>query len=180
MSTNVFPDKCVDTRNGQAYLGGVGRALLERLKQGRPFSGPVEESLINLLLASAWLEERIGEALEPVSISHAQYNVMRILRGAHPDGHPRCEIAARLIVRAPDVTRLVDRLVRRGLVTRGRGQHVDRRQSVARLTAKGLALLKRADQSLVAVRNEVEGRMGARRSAELSRLCEALWSGTDS
>src|SRR5262245_6759521 len=158
----------------------MGQVLLDRLKQGRPFSGPVEESLINLLLASAWLEERIGGALEPVGVSHGQYNVLRILRGAHPDGHPRCAIAATRIVRRPGVTLLVDRLVRGGLVSRGRGQQADRRQSVARVTPKGLALLKRADQALQAVREEVGARIGARRSAELSRLCEALWSGAES
>jgi DNA-binding MarR family transcriptional regulator len=154
----------------------MGKALLERLKQGPAFGDPVHESIVNLLLAGAWLEEQLDRVLEPLSLSHAQYNVLRILRGAHPAGHPRCEIAARLIVRAPDVTRLVDRLVERGLVTRGRDGG-DRRQSVARITARGLALLERSEPVLESVREEVARRLGERRSKDLSRLCEGLWSG---
>jgi DNA-binding MarR family transcriptional regulator len=150
---------------------------MERLKQAKPFKDPVEETGVNLLLAAGWLDDRIAEVLVPLGLSHAQYNVLRILRGVHPDGHPRCEIAARLIVRAPDVTRLVDRLVRRGLVTRGRGAGSDRRHSVARITAKGLALLERTEQAFLVAHRDLEERLGARGCSELSGLCEALWSG---
>jgi DNA-binding MarR family transcriptional regulator len=142
----------------------VGRALLERLRQTKPFPDPVQETATNLLLAAAWFEDRLGQALTPLDLSHEQYNVLRILRGVHPDGHPRCEIAARLIVRAPDVTRLVDRLVRRRLVTRGRGSG---------------ALLERAEEPFLLAHRELEERLGARGSAELSRLCERLWSGAE-
>jgi DNA-binding MarR family transcriptional regulator len=157
----------------------MGRALLERLKQRKPFPDQVQETAVNLLLAAAWLEDQLGQVLAPFGLSHEQYNVLRILRGVHPDGHPRCEIAARLIVRAPDVTRLVDRLVRRRLVTRGRGSGADRRQSVARITARGLALLASAEEAFQLAQRDVEERLGARGSAELSRLCERLWSGAE-
>jgi len=153
----------------------MGQALLDRLKQTRPLPGPASEAAVNLLLAAAWLEGELSRALEPFELSNAQYNVLRILRGA-PDGHPRCEIASRLIVRAPDVTRLVDRLVDRGLVTRGRGTGSDRRHSVARLTARGLALLERADRALDPPHDALADRLGPSRLASLSRLCEALWS----
>jgi DNA-binding MarR family transcriptional regulator len=157
----------------------MGRALLDRLRQTKPFRDPVQETATNLLLAAAWFEDRLSQALAPLDLSHEQYNVLRILRGVHPDGHPRCEIAARLIVRAPDVTRLVDRLVRRRLVTRGRGSGVDRRQSVARITAHGLALLQRAEEPFLLAHRELEERLGVRGCAELSRLCERLWSGAE-
>jgi DNA-binding MarR family transcriptional regulator len=155
----------------------MGRALLDRLKQGRPFPDPVQESMVSLLVAARWLEDRLSQRLEPFGLTHAQYNVLRILRGVHPEGHPRCEIAARLIVRAPDVTRLVDRLARRGLVTRGRPGWGDRRHSVARITAKGLALLERTEGPLRDLPAAIETRLGQHGCAELSRLCEGLWSG---
>jgi DNA-binding MarR family transcriptional regulator len=157
----------------------VGRALLERLKQTKPFPDRVQETATNLLLAAGWFEDRLGQGLAPFGLSHEQYNVLRILRGVHPHGHPRCEIAARLIMRAPDVTRLVDRLVRRRLVTRGRGSELDRRQSVARITTHGLALLERTEEAFLLAHRDMEARLGARECTELSRLCEKLWSGTE-
>jgi DNA-binding MarR family transcriptional regulator len=150
---------------------------MERLKQAKPFEDRVQEAAVNLLLAAAWLNDRLDEVLAPLGLGHAQYNVLRILRGVHPDGHPRCEIAARLIERAPDVTRLVDRLVRRGLVTRGRRAGSDRRHSVARITAKGLALLERTEAAFLVPHRDLGERLGERGCSELSRLCEALWSG---
>jgi DNA-binding MarR family transcriptional regulator len=69
--------------------------------------------------------------------------------------------------------------VRRRLVTRGRGSGEDRRQSVARITARGLALLERAEEPFLLAHRELEERLGARGSAELSRLCERLWSGAE-
>jgi DNA-binding MarR family transcriptional regulator len=155
----------------------MSRALLERLRQTRPFPDPIEEAGVQVLVAAAWLDGRIGELLEPFGLTHAQFNVLRILKGVHPDGHPRCEIAARLIVRSPDVTRLIDRLVVRGLVTRGRGEGSDRRQSVARITRKGIAVVERASGALSEVHDQLAGRLGERGCAELSRLCEALWVG---
>lgn len=153
----------------------MGRALLERLKQSQPFGDPADEAVVSLLVAAAWLEGRLAVALEPLGLTHAQFNVLRILRGVHPEGHPRCEIAARLVVLSPDVTRLVDRLVQRGLVRRDRGGERDRRQSVARITAKGLALLERADAVVSGLGAQVGARLGRRRCAELSRLCELVW-----
>jgi DNA-binding MarR family transcriptional regulator len=157
----------------------VGRALLERLKQTRPLPNAGDESLVNLLLAARWVEDELARRLAPLGLTHPQYNVLRILRGVHPGSHPRCEIAARLIVRSPDVTRLVDRLVRRGLVTRGRGAAGDRRQSVARITARGLALLERSDAALEELPDQLNLRLGRGQLGELSRLCERLWSGSD-
>ncbi|MCS7080917.1 MAG: MarR family transcriptional regulator [Chloracidobacterium sp.] len=74
-----------------------------------------------------------------------QYNVLRILRGAGDDGATCHDIAARLITRDPDVTRLLDRLEHKGLVRRRRDDH-DRRVVKATLTAEGLALVNQLDQ----------------------------------
>jgi DNA-binding MarR family transcriptional regulator len=152
----------------------MGQALLRRLEQTRPFADPVEEAAVNLLLAASWLDGRVERALEPLGITHRQYNVLRILRGVHPSGHPRCEIARRMIDRAPDVTRLIDRLERRGLVDRGTDPE-DARRSVTRLTRGGLAMVARATEALEVVQAELAGRLGRGPARQLSRICEELY-----
>jgi DNA-binding MarR family transcriptional regulator len=152
----------------------MGQALMRRLEQTRPFANPVEEATINLLLAASWLNNRIDQTLAPLGITHHQYNVLRILRGVYPSGHPRCEIARRMIDRAPDVTRLIDRLERRGLVDRGSDPE-DARRSVTRLTRAGVAMAARATEALGPVTAELAGRLARADARELSRLCEGLY-----
>jgi DNA-binding MarR family transcriptional regulator len=153
----------------------MGRALMERLKQARPFSHPRQEAAVNVLLAAAWLNDRLDRALEPLELSHTQYNVLRILKGADPAGHPRCEIACRMIDRAPDVTRIIDRLERRGLVERARDPR-DGRRSLTRITRAGSAALARATPLLEAVEAEFASRLSRSDIEDLSRTCESLYT----
>src|SRR5215204_1880034 len=93
------------------------------------------------------MSQRMNDVCREHGVTHDQYNILRILRGVHPTGHPRCEIAKRLISRAPDVTRLLDRLVRQGLVERGWAPD-NRRHSIATITPVGLALLEKIDPQI--------------------------------
>src|SRR5215207_4476595 len=106
----------------------------------RQFRNAAEEALVGLLVAAGQYGQRLNDLCREYGITHDQYNILRILRGAHPDGHPRFEIAKRLVSRAPDVTRLIDRLERQGLVERGWSAE-NRRHSIARITTAGLDLL---------------------------------------
>lgn len=106
-------------------------------------------------------------------ITHTQYNVLRILRGVHPEGHPRCEVIDRLITRAPDVTRLLDRLERQGLVERGWSKE-NRRLSIAKITKKGLALLDKVDPDIDAVQRETVAKLSAPDQRSLARLCDRI------
>jgi len=151
----------------------VGEILKARLRQAR-FDGPAHEALLNLLVAAAHVRQRVDELCEPYHLTRAQYNALRILRGAHPDGYPRGEIASRLIERAPDVTRLIDRLERQGLVERIRTS-ADRRLSLTRITRAGLDLLKRLDPHVRALHRDVEARLSPAEVRELSRLLEQLY-----
>jgi DNA-binding MarR family transcriptional regulator len=110
-------------------------------------------------------------------ITLPQYNILRILRGAHPEGHPRYEIAARMLDRAPDVTRIIDRLAEKRLVDRDRGAS-DRRHSITRITREGLKLLERIDPEMEAAFAPMESRLTQRDARELSRLCEAIYEGS--
>src|SRR5215470_9090161 len=112
----------------------MGEALKKRLKQAR-FEDSVQEAMLNLLVAASHIRERTEQMCLRHNITSAQYNVLRILRGAHPEGYPRCEIATRMVEKAPDVTRLIDRLQQQGLVERVRSEE-DRRHSLTKITSK--------------------------------------------
>ena len=110
----------------------MGSGLQRRIKQAH-FRSPQQEALLNLSVAAAYLREQSERVVEAFDITLPQYNVLRILRGIHPDGHPRGEIASRMLDRAPDVTRIVDRLSAKKLVERDRNGD-DKRQSITRIT----------------------------------------------
>lgn len=152
---------------------------MQRLQQTKPMESPVDEAVVSLMVAGSWLGDRLDRALEELEISMAQYNVLRILGGAQPEGRPRCEVARRMIDRAPDVTRLLDRLESRGLVARERDLE-DARRSRARITPAGIDVLHQATAALGVVQAEVARRLTTAEQRELTRLCEALFgSDTD-
>ena len=96
--------------------------------------------LVALQRTADRLHWRLSEMLKPHGLSPTQYNALRILRGAGDEGRSCSEIAERMINRDPDITRLVDRLERRGLVARSR-EGRDRRVITTRITPAGLELL---------------------------------------
>ncbi len=151
----------------------MGKVLRARLRQER-FQSPVQEAFFNVLVASGHLRERVDRVLARHRVTLAQYNVLRILRGAHPGGLPRCEIAPRMLERAPDVTRIVDRLVGSGHVERGRSAE-DGRHSIARVTRKGLALLERMDPEVAGTFERLSERVTDAEAETLSTLCEKLY-----
>lgn len=99
---------------------------------------------MGLLRTADVLRWRLSEVLEPEGISLAQFNVLRILRGAVATGLPTLEIAARLVEQSPGITRLIDRLEVARLVRRERPSK-DRRQVICHIEEKGLDVLARLD-----------------------------------
>jgi DNA-binding MarR family transcriptional regulator len=146
--------------------------IRERLQQRR-FHSVAEEAVVGLMVAADHLDRSVAPIWKRHEITADQYNVLRILRGVYPGGHPRNEVARRMIHRAPDVTRMLDRLVRRGLVARVRNAD-DRRESVATITKAGLALLERIDPDLLAVQKAVTAPLTDPKLRQLVRLCDAL------
>jgi DNA-binding MarR family transcriptional regulator len=138
----------------------MSRRLLsvrEEILQTRPFGSAAEEAAVGLLLTADALARRLAEVIEPSGITHQQYNVLRILRGAHPDAIQTLEIAERMIEQAPGITRLLDRLEDKGLVRRERGRP-DRRCVHCRITPAGLALLAALDAPVAAATAAAFGR----------------------
>lgn len=104
-----------------------------------------EEATLAVVRKADQLMQRISDLLKPYGLSPTQYNVLRILRGAGKDGASCKDIGSRLIARDPDVTRLMDRLEKRGILTRDRARE-DRRVVAHRLTEEGLALVNELDR----------------------------------
>lgn len=120
------------------------RSLQEELQQTRPFGSPAEEALVAMMRTAALLRRAIAQRVEPYGISPAQYNVLRILRGAGAAGLPTLAVRDRLIEEAPGITRLIDKLEEAGYVRRDR-TGTDRRMVHCCITPSGLALLEAMD-----------------------------------
>jgi len=148
-------------------------ALIRRLKQLR-FSSAQQEALLSLAVAAGKINDVVDGVCEAHGITRPQYNVLRILRGAYPEGHPRCEIAVRMIERAPDITRLVDRLQTQRFVRRSRSAR-DHRQAITRITTKGLKLLESIQPDLDAKSTAVLKKLSENDCHELSRLCALIF-----
>ena len=146
--------------------------VANRVGQAR-FRSTAAQAFVGLVVAAEHLSQEMGDLCAAHGITGDQYNVLRILRGAHPDGHPRREISARLMRRSPDVTRMLDRLAAQGLVTRAQGDE-DRRASVARITPKGVAMLERLDPEAEALMKRLTSALSADELRELARMCDAL------
>ena len=161
----------VDTIRYNKYYLLMARGIQAEIKQAKPFSSLEEEALISLQRTADQLQWRISELLKPYGISPTQYNALRILRGAKGRGHSCSEIAKRMINRDPDITRLVDRLERRGLVQRARKEK-DRRVVIARITPAGLQLLKGLDRPVEQLTRKILGHLGNQRLTTLIKLLE--------
>lgn len=129
--------------------------------------------MVALLQAAGHLRRALEDVCNAYGLTHDQYNVLRILRGAEPDGLPRFAIAERLIDRAPDVTRLLDRLQREQWVERTRSPE-DRRLSVSRITRRGLELLAVVDPEIRAVHERLASGLTQTDVRQLRRLLSRL------
>jgi DNA-binding MarR family transcriptional regulator len=129
---------------------------------------PEEVAYLELLRSTDMLSRPLALVLKPEDLSSTQYNVLRILRGA-PDGLPCGEIGSRMITRDPDITRLLDRLEKRALISRSR-ESKDRRMVMARITTEGLKLLSRLDEPVREVHRRQLGHLGRERLRMLTEL----------
>jgi DNA-binding MarR family transcriptional regulator len=139
----------------------------------RPFASLAQEAHLNIARAAAELEHTFEGAFKAYGITNTQFNVLHILRGAGRDGLCRTEIGERMIRRVPDVTRLLDRLEQTALITRERVGD-DRRFVVARITAKGMALLERLDGEVYAMHEHLAKHMTTAQLKTLVQLMNEL------
>lgn len=152
-------------------------ALRDRLQQQK-FSSAQQEAVLGILSCADIINRRMDELVAPFNITIAQYNVLRILRGVHPDGHPRGEITSRMIQKAPDVTRLIDRLEKQGLVVRSKSQD-DGRLSMSTITEKGLALLSELDPIIRRFDRDIRTAFTDKDAAAVSKIIDRLVDGLE-
>jgi len=141
------------------------------------FTGPLEDHVfVALIKAADSLGLQAEQLLKASGLSATQYNVLRILRGAEPHGLACREVGDRMISHDPDITRLLDRMDKRGLITRER-QTDDRRVVKTRITASGLTALKTLDAPVREMHKRQFQHMSATRLKTLSNILRELQEG---
>jgi DNA-binding MarR family transcriptional regulator len=150
--------------------------IRDDLKQNKPFAAATQEAAVALLHTADLVRRSVGAVVEPHGITVQQYNVLRILRGAGAAGLPTLDIAERMVEQTPGITRLVDRLETKKLVTRKRCK-TDRRQVFCCITERGLALLTRIDEPLRETEDEALARLSSKQLGQLIALLDKARTG---
>jgi DNA-binding MarR family transcriptional regulator len=154
--------------------------LQHELGKQKPFASPSEEAYLNLLRTTSRLAHQTERVFKAQGLSEPTYNILRILRGHRQTsqaagsqkpfpGVPCSVISRQLVTQVPDLTRLVDRLVRDGLATRQRGDH-DRRVVYIDITSSGLKVLDNLQRPLDDLHRTQLGHLSPRELKSLSRL----------
>lgn len=149
--------------------------LQHELKQNLPFRSREQEAYLALLRTADALQTSVEAKLNEFGLTGTQYNALRILRGAEPEGLPCNEIGERMITHDPDVTRLLNRLEKRGLVKRARAK-ADRRVVYGRITAAGLRLLREMDKPIEQHGREILKHVGQETLQQLIELLQLVRS----
>jgi DNA-binding MarR family transcriptional regulator len=147
--------------------------LAKEIQQTKPFALLEEEAVLNLSRTFEVLQQKLSEALKPHQLTPTQYNVLRILRGAGPEGVTCSQASERMVNHDPDMTRLLDRLEARKLVERKRSSQ-DRRIVITRSTKTGLALVNSLDEPLKALLKQHVGHVGKEKLEQLIDTLEIL------
>lgn len=150
--------------------------ILEELQQTKPFHYLEEEAFLNIHRTADILMQELLGVLKPYGLSATQYNVLRILRGAGAAGVTCKDIGNRMVTRDPDITRLLDRLERRKLVTRTRAKE-DRRFVAIQITRDGLDTLRNLDEPVQKLQIGMFQHLDRERLLQLIDLLETIRDG---
>jgi DNA-binding MarR family transcriptional regulator len=146
-------------------------SLRSEIEQKRPFTNPEEEAFLNLVRSSDCLQRAFQRKTRGWGVTPTQYNVLRILRGAEPDGLTCAAIGRRMIAADPDITRLLNRLKALKLVRQRRDRH-DRRVVWTQISDAGLEMLNGMDPVVQRAPREMLGHMSPEELDTMSRLLE--------
>ena len=145
--------------------------LEEALKTTR-FDNEAHKAALNVLYSAWWLKTALSQALKEHGLTHEQYNVLRILKGKHPEQLCVRDITSRMIERSSNVPRIVDRLIIKKLVKRGTSA-VDRRETVISLTPAGIRLLDQSGGRISGILDE-RIKLNDQDARKLNQLLEQL------
>ena len=167
MRTHDCPDAALD------FAETPMCSLKNEIEQQRPFSSREEEAQLNLMRTSDMLQREVQHRTRAWGITSTQYNVLRILRGAHPQGLTCAAIGSRMITAEPDITRILSRLKALKLIRQNRDRH-DRRVVCTQISAAGLELLQAMDPEIQRGPRELLGHLGPTQLTDLIRLLELV------
>ena len=145
--------------------------LKSEIAQERPFSSNEEEAFLNLMRTTDCLHRAFQRRIRDWGITSTQYNVLRILRGAQPQGLTCSAIGDRMITAEPDITRLLARMKALKLIKQQRDKR-DRRVVWTQISATGLELLGKMDAEITQTPKELLGHLDREELGELIRLLE--------
>jgi DNA-binding MarR family transcriptional regulator len=145
--------------------------LKHEIKQKTPFSSLEEEAFLNLVRTSDFLQRAFQQKTRDWGVTSTQYNILRILRGAQPDGLQCAGIGARMVTPEPDITRLLARLKALKLVKQHRNQN-DRRVVWTQISETGIKLLREMDPLIRKLPANLLGHMSKDELTEMIRLLE--------
>ena len=153
----------------------MGGKLQAEIRQRKPFASVEEEAYLNLVRTADALSRELELYLQPYGLTGTQYNVLRILRGAGPEGSTCSGISERMLAYDPDVTRILDRLEKIDMIQRARSL-TDRRVVMTTITAAGLELLQKLDEPLEALLKKQFKSLNRARLAQLITDLEEIRS----
>jgi len=151
--------------------------LKDEIRQTKPFLSLEEEVFLQVQRTAEVLARQAVEVLRPTGLSGTQYNVLRILRGAGEQGLACGQVGERMVTHDPDLTRLMDRLEKRGLIARARDER-DRRVVVTRISLEGRKLVDALDGPVKAAHVQALGHLGEKKLRALGELLEAARAGS--
>lgn len=146
---------------------------LAELIQQKTFASPQQEAMLSIIVTGSWLLHEMGVTMGEHSITPAQYNVLRILRGSDPNRLTCSDIGARLLDRTPDVTRLLNRLEKAQYIVRERAKH-DRRVVEVGITEKGKTLLETMHDDVETMQTRLMEHLSAAEASQMVSLLERV------
>jgi DNA-binding MarR family transcriptional regulator len=120
--------------------------LADAIKSNR-FANEKHRASVNMLHTAYWLKDLFVTALKPHGITLEQHNVLRILKGSHPEQMRVKDIASRMVEKSSNVPRIIDKLVTKKLATRTYSEH-DKRETFVSLTERGISVITQARKSI--------------------------------
>ena len=141
------------------------------------FRNERHKAMVNILFTYGWVVERLKSFVSPEDITHQQFNILRILRGSHPTPLSTLQIRDRMIDKMSDTSRLVDRLLSKGLAKKVICKK-DRRLVDVNITEKGLKLLQRLDESQDEI-DSILSNLTEKEAAVVSKLLDKIRSGNN-
>ncbi len=145
-----------------------------RLKQNQ-FESDVQQAMLSLIVAADIIKRKQLKVCSSKQLTHSQYNILRILKGCHPQGYCRKDIIERMLEKAPDVTRLIDGLVAEHYAERISSE-TDKRMSLTRITEKGINILNELREPMQSFSKEMDQMFSMQELESITELCGRIIS----